>query len=46
MPLDPFPHSFRERDGVVQLGAGEEQHELLAAVTPHAIDLARLFTQE
>src|SRR4051812_28226967 len=46
MGLEPFPHPLRECDGGVKHGSGQEEHELLAAVPPNAIDLARLVLQD
>ena len=43
--LDAFAHPLGEVHGVLDLGAGEEQHELLAAIPSNAIDLARLLPQ-
>ena len=42
MRLDPFAHPFRERHRRVEHRAGEQEHELLAAVPADAVDLARL----
>ena len=45
MGLDGLTHPVAEPLGRVQGGAGEEEHELLAAVPPHAVDLAGLGAQ-
>src|SRR5690348_3754481 len=46
MALHVFPHPLGERHGGVEHRAGEEQHELLAAIAPHPVDLARLVLQD
>src|SRR3954469_14549073 len=46
IPLDAFAHPLGEGGGVVQLGPGQEEHEFLAAVSPHTVDLARLVLED
>ena len=46
MPLDPFAHPFGEGHGGVEHGARKQEHELLAAVSADAIDLARFVLED
>ena len=44
--FDRFAHPLGEGDGCVQSGTGQDQHELLAAVAAHPVDLPRVVAQD
>ena len=44
--FDRFAHPLREGDRSVQCGTGQDQHELLAAVAAHPVDLPRVVAQD
>lgn len=46
MRLNLFPHPLREPHRRVEHRARKEQHELLPAVAPHAIDLAHFLAKD